>query len=407
MLGAGEVVEGIIDIDVRMKESTPVALMLEPEQLNGLLGTSIDKSFMITTLERLGFSICNTGAGNAIVTAPSWRGDIGHYSDLAEEIARFYGYEAIDPTLHSGSPAGAFTPKQKAERQIGQICRAMGYSEICTYSFIGQGDYDKINLPADSHMRKGVVILNPLGEDTSIMRTTSLPSMLGALAKNRSSRNQDARLYEIATVYRDIGEVLPDERPIITLGAYGNVDFFAIKGACETLLREMRVTEVRFTAEHGDPSYHPGRAAAIYSGEIKIGIVGQIHPTVAKDYNLNEDAYAAELDFLLMLDHAAGESAYTPLPRFPSITRDIAIVCDLTVTVAELIGCIKNSGGKLLREVKLFDIYTGNQVQTGKKSVAFSLTLRSDDQTLTDESADKAVAAILAALAAKHGAEIR
>jgi len=282
----------------------------------------------------------------------------------------------------------------------------MGYSEICTYSFIGQTDYDKAGLPEDSPLRSGVVILNPLGEDTSIMRAAALPSMLGALAKNRGHRNPDARLYEMAMVYRDIGETLPDERPIIMLGAYGNCDFYMIKGACETLLREMRVTGIRFLAQRDDPSYHPGRAAAIYSGDTRIGTVGQIHPAVAKNYGLPE-VYTAELDFLLMLEYTADESAYKPLPRYPAITRDIAVVCDLAVTVAELTDCISSSGGGLLREVKLFDIYTGNQVPDDKKSVAFSLTLRSDDQTLTDEHADAVVNGILVALADGRGATIR
>ena len=398
-LGAGEVVDGVIDI--RAKEFSPLKLALEPDRINKLLGTSIGESFMKTTLERLGF-----GVENGIVTVPSWRGDIEQYSDLAEEIARYYGYNVIEPTLHSGSPAGGFTPKQTAERQIGQLCRAMGYSEICTYSFIGQTDYDQIGLPADSPLRSGVVILNPLGEDTNTMRTTSLPSMLGALMKNWGHRNPAARLYELAAIYRDKGDVLPDERPIITLGAYGNCDFFSIKGVCETLLRELRVKDVRFRAEREDPSYHPGQTASIYSGETRLGIVGQIHPTAAKNYGLN-GAYAAEIDFLTMLKCAAEESEYTQLPKFPAITRDIALVCGLEITAAELSDCISKSGGGLLREIKLFDVYTGNQVPAGKKSVAFSLTLRSDAQTLTDEQADETVKGILAALAKELAAVIR
>ena len=399
MLGAGEVVDGIID--VRAKEFAPATLALEPERINKLLGTRIDESFMIKKLEKLGF-----GYHDGIVTVPSWRGDIEHYSDLAEEVARFYGYDVIEPTLHSGSPAGGFTLKQAAERLASQLCRALGFSEIYTYSFIGQTDYDKIELKAESPLRSGVTILNPMGEDTSEMRTTSLPSMLGALAKNWGHRNPDARLYELAMIYRDIGETLPDERPILTLGAYGKCDFFTIKGVCETLLREFRVENVRFTAERDNPSYHPGRTATIYSGDKPLGVVGQIHPVVAKNYALNE-VYAAEIDFLLMLDCAAGEKTYTPLPRFPAITRDIAIVCDLALPAAELSDCIYRSGGELLREAKLFDVYSGNQVPDGRKSVAFSLTLRSDDQTLTDAQADEVMKRILETLEQELGAVIR
>jgi phenylalanyl-tRNA synthetase beta chain len=340
------------------------------------------------------------------VVVPSWRGDVEHYSDLAEEIARFYGYDRIEPSLHSGSPAGRLTPKQTAEREIGRLCRAMGYSEICTYSFAGQTDYDKIALPTDSPLRTGVTILNPLGEETSLMRTTSLPSMLGALSVNQSHRTAEARLYEIATIYLDVGDTLPDERPIVTLGAYGSCDFFELKGICETLLREMRVHDARFVAESGNPSYHPGRTAAILCENVKLGTVGQVHPTVAKNYGLGE-VYVAELDFLAMLDCAAAEGVYTPLPRYPAIARDIALVCGFDVTAAALTDCIRRSGGSLLREVRLFDVYTGEGVADGKKSIAFSLTFRSDERTLTDEEADAGVAAILAALAKELGAGLR
>ena len=399
LLGAGEVVEGVIDI--RAKEFTPTVLALDPERINKLLGTSIEESFMAEILGKLGF-----GVKDRLVTVPSWRGDVEHYSDLAEEIARFYGYEAVDSTLHSGATAGAFTPKQVRERLVGQLCRSMGFSEICTYSFIGQSDYDKAGLPPDSKLRACVTILNPLGEETSIMRASSLPSMLGALAGNWGRRIPDARLFELATVYRDVGEKLPDERPIITLGSYGDCDFFMLKGVCETLFRELRVSDVRFVAERENASYHPGRTAAIYSGETLLGVFGQVHPAVAKNYGLGE-VYAGELDFFTMLECTAGERAYTPLPRFPAITRDIAVVCDRSVTVAELSERIYDAGGEMLREAKLFDIYTGNQVPAGKKSVAFSLMLRADEQTLTDEYADEKVAGIIAALAADFGAVIR
>jgi len=399
LLGAGSVIGGIIDL--RGEVRVPLTLALEPKRINTLLGTSIDESFMIKTLEALGF-----GISGGVVTVPSWRNDVEHYTDLAEEIARFYGYDVIEPTLHSGSPAGSFSPKQIAERCLGALCRAMGFSEIYTYSFIGQSDYDSICLPPDSPLRNSVTILNPLGEETSLMRTTSLPSMLGALAKNRGHRNPDTRLYELAVIYRDIAEALPDERPVLTIGAYGACDFFEIKGVCETVLREMRVSDVRFIAEGNDPSYHPGRTAAVYSGDVRLGTVGQIHPAVTKNYGL-PDTYAAELDFLQMLECAAEESKFKQLPRFPAVLRDIAVVCDQSVTVAELSDIIKRSGGVLMRDVKLFDVYTGNQVAEGKKSVAFSLSLRSDEQTLTDEQADKVVADVLAALSKEVGAVIR
>ena len=399
LLGAGEVIDGVID--VRAKDFKPVRLALEPDRINKLLGTDINEQFMVTTLEKLGFAY-----ESGIVTVPSWRGDVEHYTDLAEEIARFYGYEVIEPTLHRGSPAGGFTLKQSAERLIGQLCRAMGFSEICTYSFYSQADLDKIRLPVDSPQRNGVRILNPLGEDTSLMRTETLPSMLGALGKNRGHRNTDVKLYELATVYLDEGKELPDERIIVTLGAYGDCDFFTIKGVCETLLREMRVTDVRFTAERDNPSYHPGRTAAVFSGQSRLGLVGQVHPEAAGNYGLS-DVYAAQLDFKTVFGCAGGDSVYTPLPKFPSITRDIALVCDQNVTVAELLDCITRSGGAILRSVKLFDVYTGSQVPEGKKSAAFSLLFRSDEQTLKDEQADETIKIILNVLQSELGAAIR
>ncbi|MCL2392408.1 MAG: phenylalanine--tRNA ligase subunit beta [Oscillospiraceae bacterium] len=399
LLGAGEVVDGIIDI--REKHFTPTTLKLEHEKINKLLGTDIDQAFMVATLEKLGFKI-----DGDTVAVPSWRSDIEHFSDLAEEVARFYGYDVIEPSLHNGTHSGGFTSKQIAERKITGLCRAMGYTEICTYSFVGQTDYDKVALPKDSNLRKGVTILNPLGEDTSIMRTTSLPSMLDALATNWGHRNPEAKLYEMAMIYLDIGEALPDERPILTLGGYGKCDFFEIKGVCETIFREMRVRDVRFTAEKNNPSYHPGRTAAIYSGQTLLGVVGQVHPTVVKNYGIS-DAFSAQIDFLAMLSCMDEEISYKQLPRFPAITRDIAVVCDLSVTAADLIECIRGSGGGLLRETTLFDVYTGDQVSEGKKSMAFSLKLRSDEQTLTDDYADEMIKNVLDALKTQFDADIR
>jgi phenylalanyl-tRNA synthetase beta chain len=282
----------------------------------------------------------------------------------------------------------------------------MGYSEIYTYSFISPSAYDKIGLDEKSPLRSSTVILNPLGEDTSVMRTTPLPSMLETLSRNMSYRNQNVRLYELATVYRPMGETLPDERSILTLGAYGKMDFFSLKGCVEALLGDLRVKDVTFEAVSGNSSYHPGRCAAISSGNTVIGVIGQIHPAVAKSCDLGE-TYAAELDFMALIGCRAPEAKYAPLPRFPAVARDIALVCDAAVTVAALENCIRRGGGALLREVELFDIYTGSQVPEGKKSVAFSLKLRADDMTLTDEHADAATKKILALLEKELGAVIR
>jgi phenylalanyl-tRNA synthetase beta chain len=399
-LGAGEILDGVIDITAKVY--TPRTLQLEPEKINRLLGADIPVDFMVSTLKKLGFVV-----DNEKVTVPSWRSDIEHYSDLAEEVARFYGYDVIVPTMFGGETVtGGFTEKQTLERHIGYILRGMGFSEIYTYSFISPSAYDRIGLPSDSALRDSTVILNPLGEDTSVMRTTSLPSMLETLARNVSFRNTNVWLYELATVYRPSDGTLPDERPVLTLGAYGSTDFFAIKGCVETLLRDLRVTDVTFASDRENPSYHPGRCAVIRAGATAVGVIGQVHPAVANNYDIGE-AYAAELDFFKLLECRAAESKYVSLPKFPAVTRDIALVCDTSVTVAALTDCIKRGGGALLREVELFDIYTGSQVPQGKKSVAFSLKLRSDEATLTDADADGTSKKILALLEKELGAVIR
>lgn len=400
MLGAGEVIDGIIDVVA--KEFVPTKLKLEADKINALLGTDISDDFMVKTLRKLGFAV----EGDS-VTVPSWRGDVEHYSDIAEEVARFYGYDNIGSTMFK-SPInmGGFTPKQEAEREVSRLLRGMGYSEIITYSFIGPGAYDKIRIAADDPIRKGPVILNPLGEDTSVMRTVSLPSMLEILGRNKSYKNDNVRLFELARVYRDTGDELPDERIIITLGAYGDGDFFTMKGAVEALLAKMKVENVTFAAKTDASAYHPGRCAEIKAGDKAIGVMGQIHPKVAEAYGLSE-TYTAEIDFFDMLAHAASDRQYKPLPKYPAITRDIAVVCDNAVTIAELESCIKRAGGELLRDVKLFDIYTGSHIAEGKKSTAFSLTIRSDEQTLTDAEADAVVKDVLAALDKELGAVIR
>ena len=400
MLGAGEVIDGIID--VVGKEFKPLKLALQPDRINGLLGTDISQEFMISALESLGFTV-----EDGIVTVPSWRGDIEHYSDLAEEVARLYGYNDIAPTMLKGETTmGALTEKQSMERQVAAQCRALGFSEIYTYSFISPSAYDRIRLPADSPLRNSVKILNPLGEDTSVMRTTTLPSMLDILSRNNSYRNENVRLYELARIYRNCGEDLPDERVIITLGAYGDIDFFGLKGCVESILRDMRIENVRFTADSDNPSYHPGRCAAITCGDRTLGVMGQLHPLAAAQYGLGE-TYAAELDFAECMAARSPEKGYEPIPRYPAITRDLAVVVDDEITIAQLVDTIRKAGGKLLKNVKLFDIYKGEHIQSGKKSTAFSMTLRADDQTLTDDMADNAVQSILKAIGDELGGVIR
>ena len=403
MLGAGEVYDGTIDVLAKEPETTFIEL--DDKRINALLGTDIPREFMADTLTSLGFEL----NGNTL-TVPSWRGDCTMLADIAEECARFWGYDKIEATdIRGAATQGGYSEKTLFVRKLGTACRAMGYTEVVTYSFVSPSSLDKIKVPADSPLRDNYRILNPLGEDTSVMRTTALPSMLGVLSTNLSRRNMEAKLYEMATVYKkQPGKMLADERTVLTLGAYGgDVDFFALKGAVEALLCAARTPDVRFTADTETAAFHPGRCAAVWSGDTRLGTLGQIHPDVCAAYGLDGATYCAEIDVVLLHDLEGAEPVYTPLPRFPAITRDIAVVCDAAVPVGELTECIRKAEKNVLRGVKLFDVYTGVGIPEGKKSVAFSLTLRSDDGTLTDDHAEEAVRAVLDALRESFGAVIR
>ena len=404
LLDAGEVVDGVLDVIA--KDSWPVTVELDAPKINAFLGTDVAEEEMRTILESLGFQL-----KGSTITVPSWRSDVEHWSDIAEEVARFHGYNNIPDTLSGGlNPRRGFSPVQKAENAVGALCRAAGYSEIITYSFISPTYYDKINLPADSPLRNSMKILNPLGEDTSIMRTTTLPSMLEILSRNDHYRNKAVRLYELGRTYfaKNDGSGMADEPKVLSLGAYGDgCDFFTMKGSVETVLEGLRISDVRWEAETGNPSYHPGRCAKVYAGDTLLGVVGQIHPSVAEHYDVDCELYAAELSFDALFASMGGRPVYQPLPKFPAVTRDIAVVCDKDVTVGALEACIRQGAKGLLKDVSLFDIYTGTGVPEGKKSVAFNLTLRSDDRSLTAEEADADVASILALLKSQLGAVLR
>ncbi len=402
MLGAGEVVEGIIDVYPSGKQETK--LSLEPDKINALLGTDIDSETMKEILRKLGFTV-----EGETVTVPSWRGDVEHYSDLAEEVARFYGYNEI-PVKFTGaiSTCGGFTQEQQCERRIGEICRGLGLDEVITYSFISPSYYDKICLPADSPLRDSLKILNPLGEDTSIMRTTILPSMLEILTRNYNYRNKQAALYEIGRTYHKRADGLADEPKTVSIGAYGEqMNFFILKGWVEELLDGLGIEKPHYRQKTDDPSYHPGRCATLWIGDACIGTLGQIHPRVMRNYSVDTEFYCAQISFDELFRLQGGTPVFQPLPRFPAVTRDIAVICDLTIPVGDMEDLILESGGEYLVDCTVFDVYTGHHIVEGKKSVAFSLTMRAEDQTLTDDHAEAIVNNVLAALKAKYGAQMR
>ncbi len=410
LLGAGEVIDGVIDVLNHVPQ--PRTITMDPARVNALLGTDIHATDMYCYLERVEIHTekRNFPNGPAQVSIPSWRGDVEGIADLAEEVARFHGYNNIPVTLQRGETTqGGYSPVQQAERRLGSLCRSCGYSEIITYSFISPACYDKIGWAPDEPLRDSLKILNPLGEDTSIMRTTTLPSMLDILARNYSYRSKDVRLYEIGRVYLPGGpDGLANEPRMLTLGAYGEgYDFFTMKGAVESILRDLRIAGAAFRACQDDPSYHPGRCAGVYAGEKLLGVVGQIHPAVAANYDVDCELYCAELSFEALLEAQGPGAEYHPLPRFPAVSRDIAVVCGEEVTVGALEACIRKAGGRLLRDVALFDIYRGQGVAEGSKSVAFSMTLRADDRSITASEADGEVKDILTALEQELGATLR
>lgn len=394
LLGAGEVMDGVIDVLNDIPE--PRTIELEPDRINALLGTDISEADMVEYLRRLEIPV----EGHEI-RVPSWRPDLVGMADIAEEVGRLFGYNNIPTTTFRGAATeGGYTEAMKLENRAGSLCRSLGYSEILTYSFVSPSIFDQIRLPEDSSLRNAMRIQNPLGEDASIMRTVALPSMLAILARNNAYHNDAVKLYELAKVYLPKpGQILPDEPKHLVLGTYGeHEDFFKMKGEIEAFLRGMNVPEARYTAEKHDPTFHPGRCARVSVGGVDLGCFGQIHPLVARSYGIDGEIFAAELNFTALLSLQLPEKTYTPLPKYPAVTRDIAVVCDEAVTVAALSDCIRAAGGKLLRSVELFDIYRGKGIASGSKSAAFRLTLRADDRTLTDADSDGVVSAVLAAL---------
>lgn len=403
LLGAGEVMDGVIDVLNDIPE--PRTIELEPDRINALLGTDISEADMVEYLRRLEIPV----EGHEI-RVPSWRPDLVGMADIAEEVGRLFGYNNIPTTTFRGAATeGGYTEAMKLENRAGSLCRSLGYSEILTYSFVSPSIFDQIRLPEDSSLRNAMRIQNPLGEDASIMRTVALPSMLAILARNSAYHNDAVKLYELAKVYLPKpGQILPDEPKHLVLGTYGeHEDFFKMKGEIEAFLRGMNVPEARYTAEKHDPTFHPGRCARVSVGGVDLGCFGQIHPLVARSYGIDGEIFAAELNFTALLSLQLPEKTYTPLPKYPAVTRDIAVVCDEAVTVAALSDCIRAAGGKLLRSVELFDIYRGKGIASGSKSAAFRLTLRADDRTLTDADSDGVVSAVLAALEKELNAKLR
>ena len=402
LLSCGDVMDGMVDILNYVP--APKTLELEPEKINALLGTNIPREDMVKYLNLLEIPV----EGNTI-HVPSWRPDLNLMADIAEEVGRSYGYNEIPITAFKNATQGGYSPEMLLEAKAGAACRAVGFSEIITYSFVSPSIFDQIRLGADSPLRNTLKIQNPLGEDTSVMRTTALPSMLDILARNSANHNKAAKLYELAKVYLPVeGQVLPQEPKYLMLGTYGaGEDFFSLKGELDAVLEALRLPAAQYTADTTNPSYHPGRCARITIGGEDVGCMGQIHPLVAGNYGMDCEVYCAEIRFDKLLALQLPEATYVPLPKYPAVTRDLAILCREEVTVGEAEAVITQAAGKLLRNIRLFDVYRGTGVPEGKKSLAFSLELRADDRTLTDTDSETVTKNVLEALENQLGAVLR
>ncbi len=406
-LGAGEVVKTVIDRDYTDK--TPASVEFSPEWINGFLGTDISESQMKEYLERLDFKI-----ENGMIYAPSFRIDIEYKADVAEEVARIYGYNNIPSTQFKGVAEAAFTKEQLFLRKVENTAVALGCYEIATYSFISPKYFDKIKLPADSKLRNTVTITNPLGEDTSVMRTSTIPSMLEILSRNYNNRNESARLFDMGKEYipTEPGK-LPIEPSRLTIGMYGdNADFYELKGIADSLLKNIGINGCEYVrcSECGAfdeaSAFHPGRSAVIIKDDTPIAILGEIHPDVAANYGIEAKVYIAKFNAVEMFPMAQTEISYKPLPKFPATTRDLSLICDDSIPAGSIEKAIKKAAGNILEKITLFDVYKGQQIEDGKKSISYSLILRSHDGTLTDEQADTVMTKVLKSLK-EIGAELR
>lgn len=405
-LNAGKVVEGTIDVyEKPVKEKT---LTVDSLWVNKFLGTDMTAEEMKQYLDRL--ELYTTINGTLLeITVPTFRIDINIKEDIAEEIVRIYGYDKLPSTIiNTVSEKGGKTERQHMDDTVLNTMLASGLNQSISYAFISPKAFDKINLPVDSELRNTVKIKNPLGEDYSVMRTTTIPSIMESLGRNYARNNEVARLFEIGRVYIPLkNELLPEERNILTAGIYGECDYFDLKGVVENLLEVLGVEKYSFVRESDNPVFHPGKTAALMIKNEKVGVLGEVHPDVCDKFGLDIPAYVAELNLDILYAHAKMDKKYKPLPKYPAVTRDIAILVDDSILVQEIQDIIIKQGGSMVEAVKLFDIYKGEQIPEGKKSIAYAIVYRQENKTLTDNEVNKVHNKILKTLEYKLGAQLR
>jgi len=404
LLGAGEVVGGKLDYYSKPKESRHIKL--DTERARAFIGADISTDSMKEYLEALEFTVDS----NFNVTVPTFRDDIEGEADLIEEITRIYGYENIPSKLMDTTfTQGGKTYKQKLIDRAKSILTAQGLYEVFTYSFVSPGIFNKINLKAESPLRNAIKLINPLGEEQSIMRTTIIPNIMEVISRNYNRKVESGQFFELSKVY--MAEKLPltdlaEEREVLTMGLYGNIDFFDLKGIVENLMLELNIKNYRILSSTHD-SLHPGRTAELIINNKRIGWLGEAHPDMLDNYDVPVRAFIAELNFDEIVNQSNPEITYRPLPKYPSVSRDIAVVVDEEITAGQIEEIIRNKGGKTVEEVKLFDIYRGSQIEKGYKSMAYAITYRSDEKTLTEEEISKVHNKILNSLANQVGASLR
>ena len=417
-LGAGEVVPGVIDC--RQAEIAPRLLTVSPARVCALLGQQISAQNISDILTRLGFGV--KPAGDALeLTVPLWRDDVETFADIAEEVQRLYGYDTIPSIAPPGEALmGRRTARQQDALKLRQLLSAMGLNEAMSYSFIAPSSLDRLGLAADDPLRAGVRLINPIGEDYSLMRPTLAPSMLKSLANNLNRKAQAVRLFEIAHTFRAKADAAPrnadgsysldtpcEEREWLCVGiADDSADFYDLKGIVETLLERFGAPEAT-TRAGGASWHHPGRSAEMWIGDARIAVLGELHPEVAQRFELSRRVLLAEVDVDALLALGNPDAPIVPLPKFPSVSRDLAVTVGRDAAVGDLLACIRSAGGPLLEAVELFDIYEGKQVAEGHKSVAFSLRLQAADHTLVDDEVTTVFNRVVAALKAAHDAELR
>jgi len=410
LLGAGDIVDGTIDVYPTKK--VPFTMALEAEKINEFLGVDLTREYMADIFRALDFGV---SADNMTLTVPTYRDDVRCMNDLAEEVLRIYGYDKITSTLSSkATPTnGARTERQSFDMNLHDMLCGMGLDEIETFSFISPSWYSKIRLADNDERRTSVVISNPLGEDTSVMRTTILPSILKVLADNASVKNKEVSLFEMGKVYLPTADAdLPEEPGHLSIGFYAGDDkkgegFYRMKGILEAILYIAGIEDADFTACADELTFHPGRCAVMSKGGAKLAVFGQIHPEVAENYNFNVQVYVCELDMEALYAARRLMMDYKPLPKHPALERDFSFVCSEETPAGIISKEIKEIGGNVVESAELFDIYRGPQIGENKKSVSYAVQLRADDHTMTDEEADATVKKILAGLADKHGITLR